>query len=202
MTHESSQPLPVSAVLLFGYEDKSIQSQKTGLLIQTHPIRFSHSHTRAHLLPFARRVCRPGQKQLSCCSLVLLMWVAVSVLSVCVCVWPLLHWWASSPVGPWACACLFSQLVDYIWPKMAMERSWSLQRCPGLLFRPDSCRHSASSSKPFDGSSISFCHGEGSCKIFHVLVLITVWLDLHACSKIIALLMVWFHCWNHFYWWA
>lgn len=86
MTHESSQPLPVSAVLLFGYEDKSIQSQKTGLLIQTHPIRFSHSHTRAHLLPFARRVCRPGQKQLSCCSLVLLMWVAVSVLSVCVCV--------------------------------------------------------------------------------------------------------------------
>lgn len=121
---------------------------------------------------------------------------------VCVCVWPLLHWWASSPVGPWACACLFSQLVDYIWPKMAMERSWSLQRCPGLLFRPDSCRHSASSSKLFDGSSISFCHGEGSCKIFHVLVLITVWLDLHACSKIIALLMVWFHCWNHFYWWA
>lgn len=50
MTHESSQPLPVSAVLLFGYEDKSIQSQKTGLLIQTHPIRFSHSHTCSRLL--------------------------------------------------------------------------------------------------------------------------------------------------------
>lgn len=45
----------------------------------------AHTHAHTHLLPFARRECRPGQKQLSCCSLVLLMWVAVSVLSVCVC---------------------------------------------------------------------------------------------------------------------
>lgn len=158
----------------------------------------AHAHTCSRLLA----VCADLDRS-SCLVVHWFYWCGWrSLFCLCVCVWPLLHWWASSPVGPWACACLFSQLVDYIWPKMAMERSWSLQRCPGLLFRPDSCRHSASSSKLFDGSSISFCHGEGSCKIFHVLVLITVWLDLHACSKIIALLMVWFHCWNHFYWWA
>lgn len=64
-----------------------MQSQKTGLLIQTYPIRFSHSHkhTRTPTPVCSPCVCRPGQKQLSCCSLVLLMWVAVSVLSVCVC---------------------------------------------------------------------------------------------------------------------
>lgn len=108
----------------------------------------THTNTHAHTCSRLLAVCADLDRS-SCLVVHWFYWCGWrSLFCLCVCVWPLLHWWASSPVGPWACACLFSQLVDCIWPKMAMERSWSLQRCPGLLFRPDSCRPSASSSAP------------------------------------------------------
>lgn len=91
----------------------------------------------------------------------------------CVCVWPLLQRWASSPAWPRVCARLFSQLVYRASNGCEGELVFS-RAGPRLLLQPDSSCLSASSFKCLMTAWFLSClwgGGKRGCKLLRLLVL-------------------------------